>query len=102
MNYTQLPTTYKDDTIAEAMYAREMEYFHYEFDATNFRHLIEISPDGPYKQNLQERLDSTLAQMKNVDDIYAALQAQITDPQAHEAAVLRAIEKRKVAKCATP
>lgn len=98
MNYTQLPTTYKDDTIAEAMFAREMEHFHYEFDAANFRHLLATTPDGPYKQNLQERLDATLVQMKNVDDIYTALQAQITDPQTHQAAVLRAIEKRKATK----
>jgi hypothetical protein len=32
MNYEQLPTEYKYDTLADAMYAREVEYFHYDFD----------------------------------------------------------------------
>lgn len=97
MNYTQLPATYKDDTIAEAMHAREIEFFHYEFDATNFRHLLDHLPDGPYRDGIEQRLAATLEQMANVEAIYAALQAQITDPQAHAAAVARAIEKRKAA-----
>lgn len=95
MKYQQLLSTHKDDTIAEAMYSREMEYFAYEFDAINFKHLLANTPDGPYKQNLQERLDSTLAQMGNVDAIYDALASQITDQEAHAAAVLRTTEKRK-------
>ena len=97
MNFAQLPTTYKDDTIAEAMYARELEYFHYQFDAQNFKHLLATEPAGPYRTDLENRLADTLAQMQKVDAIYAALQAQITDPEAHAAAVARAIEKRKAA-----
>lgn len=97
MNYTQLPTTYKEDVIAEAMYAREMEYFHYEFDATNFRHLIQTAPDEAFRQEMAKRLDATLKQMETVEAIYAALQSQITSPEAHAAAVQRAIEKRKAA-----
>jgi len=94
MNYKQIPSSYKDDTIAEAMYGRELEYFHYEFDATNFKHLLLTAPAGSYRDNLQERLDSTLTQMANVDAIYEALKLQITSPQAHESAVIRAAEKR--------
>lgn len=95
MKYTQLPPTYKDDVIAEAMYARELEYFHYEFDAINFRRLIAVLPDGAYKAGLVERLESTLIQMQNVDATYEALAAQISSPEAHAEAVLRTTEKRK-------
>ena len=95
MNYQQLPPDYKNDTIAEAIYAREVEYFHYEFDAINFAHLIAASPPGPFRDSIQQRLDSTREQMAQVEAIHAALQAQVTDPAAHAAAVARAIEKRK-------
>ena len=95
MKYAQLPPTYKDDTIAEALYAREVEYFHYEFDAINFAHLIAAAPPGPYRDSIQQRLDTTREQMAQVEAVHAALQAQITDPAAHAAAVARAIEKRK-------
>lgn len=97
MKYTQIPQTYKDDVIAEAMYARELEYFHYEFDATNFRRLLETAPEGPYRDNLTERLEATLAQMRNVDAIYEALTSQITSTAAHLEAVARTTEKRKAA-----
>ncbi len=102
MNYTLLDPTYKDDTIAEAMHARELEHFHYAFDATNFEHLLARTPPGPYHDQIAARLASTREQMANVEAIYAALQAQITDPAAHAAAVVRAIEKRKAPPCPTP
>ena len=95
MKYAQISSTYKDDTIAEAMYSREVEFFHYEFDANNFKFLLEAEPEGAYRDNLQKRLDDTLLQMDNVDRIYNALKAQITDEEAHQAAVLRTEEKRK-------
>jgi len=98
MQYNQLPSSYKYDTIAEAMYSRELEHFHYAFDADNFRHLLATTIDGPYKQELQARLDSTLEQMRKVEDIYNALQAQITDAAEYAAAVERATQKRNAAK----
>ena len=101
MNYQQLPTTYKSDTIAEALYAREVEHFHYAFDAANFRNLLGTLQDGLYRSQVQKRLDDTLVQMANVEAIHAALQSQITDPEAHAAAVARAIAKRS-ATCNTP
>ena len=94
MIYQQLPNTYKSDTIAEALYAREVEHFHYAFDAANFRHLMDTLPDGAYRSQVGQRLDDTLMQMANVEAIHAALQSQITDQQAHAAAVARAIAKR--------
>lgn len=97
MNYSQLPPSYKYDVLAEAMYSRELEHFHYEFDATNFRRLLESASDGPYKQEIQARLDSTLEQMHKVDSIYSALKAQIDDEVEYAAAVARAVQKRNAA-----
>jgi len=95
MKYKQLPSTYKDDTLASAMYARELEYFHYEFDASNFKHLLDNAPAGAGTKDIQERLESTIAQMEAVDNTYKALEAQITDQAEHEAAVIRTTKKRE-------
>lgn len=97
MDYQQIQPAYKDDVIAEALHARELEHFHYAFDAQNFRHLLAHAPAGPFRDSIQARLDTTLEQMANVEAIHAALQSQIIDPDAHAAAVARAIEKRKAA-----
>ena len=98
MIYTQIPSTYKYDTLAEALYSREMEHFHYNLDAVNFTHLLETEVDGPYKQELQARLASTLEQMQKVDSIYTALSAQIEDPVLYAEAVERAALKRNALK----
>lgn len=94
MKYTQLDNTYRDDVLAEALYARELEYFHYDFDRANFAEMLKTLPEGEYRAAIQARHDATLQQMANVEAIYAALKAQVTDPIAHQAAVQRAIEKR--------
>jgi predicted nucleic acid-binding Zn-ribbon protein len=77
------------------MYAREVEYFHYEFDAKNFEHLIDNAPIGADTKDLQERLESTRKQMMAVDNTYKALESQITDLAEHEAAVIRTTKKRE-------
>jgi len=98
MKYNQLSSSYKYDTLAEAMYAREVEHFHYSFDAANFKHLLGVIIDGPYKQEIQNRLASTLEQMAKVDAIYDALVVQITDQKEFDAAVKRATQKRNAPK----
>ena len=98
MIYQQLPKTYCDDTLADAMYARELEYFHYDFDRINFEQLLAKLPDGEYRTNIQERLNSTIQQMHYVDLIYQALAAQVSDPQAHEDAVARGKARREAVK----
>jgi hypothetical protein len=98
MNYSQLSSSYKYDTIAEAMYSREIEHFHYAFDAANFTHLLGTAEEGPYKQELHARLASTLEQMHKVDSIYSALEAQIEDPVLYAEAVERATLKRNAVK----
>jgi hypothetical protein len=95
MNYQQLPTEYKYDTLADAMYAREVEYFHYDFDRKNFEHLLANATDNEFAANVAERLDSTRKQMGNVEAVIEALKAQIDDADAYAAAVERVTAKRK-------
>ena len=95
MQYTQLPIAYKYDTLADAIYAREVEYFHYDFDRTNFEHLLANATDNEFAANVAERLDATRKQMANVEAVMAALHAQIDDQAEYEAAVVRVTAKRK-------
>lgn len=95
MIYTQLTPDYKYDTIAEAIYAREVEYFHYDFDRINFAYLLSIAPDGEFKDTTAERLASTMQQMNSVLAIMDALKSQIDDSEAYAKAVVRVTEKRK-------
>jgi hypothetical protein len=95
MKYEQLPTEYKYDTLADAMYAREVEYFHYDFDRKNFEHLLANATDNEFAANVAERLDSTRKQMGNVEAVIEALKAQIDDTDAYAAAVERVTAKRK-------
>jgi hypothetical protein len=95
MIYTQLPADYKYDILADAMYAREIEHFHYDFDRKNFEYLLAKATDNEFAANLAERLNSTRKEMGNVEAIMAALKAQIEDEQAYAAAVERVTAKRK-------
>ena len=95
MKYEQLPTEYKYETLADAMYAREIEYFHYDFDRKNFEHLLANATDNEFAANVSERLDATRKQMGNVMAVVNALKAQIDDKAAYAAAVERVTAKRK-------
>ena len=95
MKYEQLPNEYKYDTLADAMYAREVEYFHYDFDRKNFEHLLANATDNEFAANVAERLDTTRKQMGNVKAVVEALKAQIDDADAYAAAVERVTAKRK-------
>jgi hypothetical protein len=94
MSYSQLPIEYKYDTLADAMYAREVEHFHYDFDRRNFEHLLANATDNEFAAGVAERLQDTAKQMGNVAGIMAALEAQIEDKDAYAAAVERAIARR--------
>ena len=94
MKYEQLPAEYKYDTLAEAMYAREVEFFHYDFDRINFEHILANVTDNEFAANVTERLYETRKQMTNVLGVVAALKAQIDDADAYAAAVERATAKR--------
>ena len=95
MKYKLIPKTHLADTIASAMYGREMEHFHYEFDVINFRYMIDNAPEGADLKDIQERLATSLASMAMVKNVHEALQAQITDQDEHEAAVIRTTKKRE-------
>lgn len=94
MNYTQLTNTYKYDLLAENIYSREVEYFHYDFDKKNFEQMLLTMPEGAERAAIQKRLQDTETQMNVVNNIYLALQAQIDDQVAYDAAVVRAQAKR--------
>jgi len=95
VNYQQLPIEYKYEVIAEAMYGREVEYFHYDFDRKNFEYLLSHATDNAFASDVAERLDATRKQLGNVAAIIAALRSQIDDEQAYAEAVARVTAKRK-------
>ena len=95
MQYEQLSTDYKYNTLADAVYAREVEYFHYDFDRKNFEHLLANATDNEFAANVAERLNSTRKEMGSVMLIISALKSQIEDEQAYAAAVERVTAKRK-------
>jgi hypothetical protein len=95
MQYEQLPNEYKYDTLADAMYAREVEYFHYDFDRKNFEHLLANATDNEFAANVADRLNDTRKQMGNVMLIINALRSQIDDEEAYATAVERVTAKRK-------
>jgi hypothetical protein len=95
MIYTQLRDDYKYDTLADAIYAREIEHFHYDFDRKNFEHLLANTTDSEFAANIAERLNDTRKQMGNVEAIIAALKEQIEDQAAYNAAVVRVTAKRE-------
>lgn len=94
MIYTQLDPSYKYDVLADAIYSREVEYFHYNFDLQNFTQIMGTLADGDYKNQIQERIDSTNVQMNNVKKIYDALLSQVDDETAYNAACVRAVARR--------
>ena len=98
MIYTQLPTSYKYDTLAEAIYGREIEYFHYDFDRINFEHILAELPECDYRTNIEKRLFDTIAMMAQSEKTMAALVAQIDNKEAYAAAVIRTTEKRAAEK----
>jgi len=94
MIYTQLPPTYKYDILAEAIYGREIEYFHYDFDRVNFEHILKDLPECEYRTNMEKRLFDTVAMMAQSEKTMDALVAQIDEKEAYDEAVIRATEKR--------
>lgn len=95
MIYTQLTPAYKYDTLADAIYAREVEYFHYELDRFNFQHLLGTLEEPEAKNDISERLAATSKQMRMVEAVMGALRAQIDDQDAYAAAVKRVTAKRE-------
>lgn len=95
MTYEQLPAEYKYDMIAQAMYTREVEYFHYDFDRKNFEYILANATDNAFASEVAGRLEETKKQMANVNLVMAALKEQIDDADAYAAAVERMAAKRE-------
>ena len=95
MNYTQLPSDYKYRHLANAIYGREMEYFHYDFDRINFEHLAATLPDGLFKDDISKRIKEVEQQMQSTTAIMAALLAQIDDQDAYAKAVEYTTKQRE-------
>jgi len=96
MDYTQLQPQYQLDTIAEAMYSREQEHYHYAVDAANFEQMLTQNLEPAYRTMIETRLTETRARMIEVDAIYAALksQADAADQIAFAEAMTRTAAKR--------
>jgi len=97
MIYTQLSNNYKYDLLAESIYGREVEYFHYDFDLINFNQMLTTMEEGAEKDQIRKRIQETQTQMAIVKNIYDALISQIDDQTAYAAAVERASQKRNSA-----
>ena len=95
MNYTQLPSDYKYRHIANAIYGREMEYFHYDFDRINYEHLASTLPEGPFKDDISKRIKEVEQQLQNTNAIVEALWAQIDDKDAYANAVEYTTKQRE-------
>lgn len=87
MIYTQLHKEYKYRHLAGAIHAREVEYFHYDFDRINFEHLVANLPPSEFRDDVENRLRETKEQMSRVVAIMAALKSQIDDEEAYAEAV---------------
>ena len=95
MNYTQINDDYRYDTIADAIYAREVEHFHYNFDRVNFLFILtQGGLEETFIAEVADRLKSTITQMQKVGVMTDALRAQIKDQAAYDKAVKRVTEKR--------
>ena len=93
--FEQVDATYRDDHIAQALYSREVELYHYDVDRENFTHMLKdpTLPDA-MRQDLEKRLADIAVQMDMVQRVMDALRAQISSPEAHVAAVERTRLKR--------
>lgn len=95
--YKHCTDDYQWDIIAEQIYNREHEHYHYELDRQNFVKMLETLEPGQFRDQIQERLDSTIREQSKVEAVYNALQAQIDDQAAFDAAMARVVAKRAAA-----
>ena len=95
MKYTQLDNNYKYRHLANAIYGREMEYFHYDFDRINFEHMVMNTHDGPFKDDLIKRIADVSEQMRNVQAVLSALWAQVDDEEAYARAAEHVTQERE-------
>lgn len=95
MRYSQLNAAYKYDVLAGALYAREVELFHYRFDAENYRHILHSAAPGKFREDISKRLSEAESAIETVVAVIAALESQISDTKAFKKAVSLAAAKRR-------
>ena len=89
MEYSLLESTYKYDILAENIYQREKEYFHYQMDIENFNHMLANPIEGYDVGYIAQRIEETQKQQNICLQVYNALKAQITNQTAYDDALAR-------------
>lgn len=89
MEYNLINANYKYDQLAAATQSRQLEHFHYNLDRVNFIEMLTQDLSAEYRANIEQRLTETISRMAEVSSIYEALQSQIDDQTAFDAAVAR-------------
>lgn len=94
MKFDYLEQDYIDDVIAEALHARETEWFHYALDLANFQDVLKASNDPELRADMEARIAAITRSLDVVDKIYAALKSRIVCPERHALAVARCAARR--------
>ena len=89
MDYNLINANYKYDQLATAIQSRQLEHFHYNLDRVNFIEMLTQDLSADYRSNIEKRLADTISRMAEVESIYQALNTQIDDQTAYDAAVAR-------------
>jgi hypothetical protein len=92
---SQLAPTYKYDVLADAIYGRQLGIFHYQFNITNYEHVLASGTiTNEYRAQVTAAIINEQRELDKDQAILAALVAQIDDQVAYDAAVVRAEAKR--------
>jgi hypothetical protein len=89
MDYNLINANYKYDQLATAIQSRQHEHFHYNLDRVNFTEMLTQDLSADYRANIEKKLADTISRMAEVESIYQALNSQIDDQAAFDAAVAR-------------
>ena len=89
MDYNLINANYKYDQLATAIQSRQVEHFHYNLDRVNFIEMLTQDLSADYRANIEKKLADTISRMAEVESIYQALNSQIDDQAAFDAAVAR-------------
>jgi len=112
MQYQQLTQDEMDDVIAENLYGREVEHFHYELNRKNYEEMLKTLPAGDaggapddreaaaYRAYIEGLVKTEAAGRDKTERTYDALATNLADPTRKAAAIERATAKRLATKAA--
>lgn len=110
--YQQLTQDEMDDAIAENLYGREVEHFHYELNRRNYVEMLKTLPVGDdrgtpeeqeqaaYRAYIEGLVKTETAARDKTEHTYEALEKNFADPTRKAAAIDRAVTKRAAVKAA--